>query len=81
MKLIFSEEEKKTLNKVSDITGVDYVNDMEVKDFITALRDMVVEYNRIVEELEDLKTDVNENYTMKEIDWYDHYGISRKDFC
>lgn len=79
--IVYTEDEKKTLEEVSDITGVDYVTDMKVGDLINALSDMVVEYNNKNEELEDLEEDVNENYTRKEIDYYDYYGVSRNDFC
>lgn len=83
--------DKEVYEKISEITGVDYEG-MYYKDpdidyllvFSEAvnnmLEDMLVEYNRKVEEIEDLKQDIEDNYEPKKIDPYEEYGISINDF-
>ena len=83
--------DKEVYEKISEITGVDYEG-MYYKDpdidyllvFSEAvnnmLEDMLVEYNRKVEEINDLKQDIEDNYEPKKIDPYEEYGISRNDF-
>lgn len=83
--------DKEVYEKISEITGVDYEG-MYYKDpdidyllvFSEAvnnmLEDMLVEYNRKVEEINDLKQDIEDNYEPKKIDPYEEYGISINDF-
>jgi len=78
-----SDEDLEKLQEISDTTGIDYElkgNLVPVDSLIYALKDMLYEYHNILEELEDLKEDVEENYKPKDIDPYDYYGVSRKDF-
>lgn len=78
-----SDEDLEKLQEISDTTGIDYElkgNLVPIDSLIYALKDMLYEYHNILEELEDLKEDVEENYKLKEIDPYDYYGVSRNDF-
>lgn len=71
------------MKKVSEITGVDYEitgKFVPVDSLSAALFDLLCEYNNKVDELEEVKCDLNENYTLKRIDEYDMYGVSRNDF-
>lgn len=92
-----NESNYETLQKASDITLVDY----DIKWFdaenidgyidsdglLEMIKDLVVEYNRKEEEVEELKKeiknmeeDIAENYKPKITDPYDYYGVSRRDF-
>lgn len=71
------------LERVSNITGVDYEitgKFVPVDNIVCALFDLLCEYNNKVDELEEVKCDLNENYTPKRVDEYDMYGVSRNDF-
>lgn len=79
-----------TLKKVSDITLVDYdikwfdaenvEGYIDSEGLLSMIEDLIVEYNRKKEELEDLYQDIEDNYEPKRIDPYDYYGVSRSDF-
>ena len=80
-----NEKELETLTKVSEITGVDYDGkewhqDLTPETLIEALKDMICEYHRIEEELEEHKKHCEEFHEEKKIDPYDYYGVSEKDF-
>lgn len=71
------------IKKVSDITLTDYETIGEfipVESLISALFDMLYEYNREEERIEDLKNEINENYELKKFNPYDEYGIGANDF-
>lgn len=71
------------MKKVSEITGVDYEitgKFVPVDSLSAALFDLLCEYNNKVDELEELKSDLNEHYTLKREDLYEEYGVSRNDF-
>ena len=83
MYLELSDKDKEIIERISKITGVDYElkgNLVPIDSLVYALLDMLYEYDRKEEELEDLKQDIEDNYELKKIDPYDEYGISRKDF-
>lgn len=78
-----TDEDLKKLEKIADITGVDYElkgNLVPVDSLIYALKDMLFEYRKKEEEVEDLHQDIEDNYEPKRIDPYDYYGVSRSDF-
>jgi hypothetical protein len=71
------------LERVSNITGVDYEitgKFVPVDNIVCALLDLLCEYNNKVDELEELKDEINECYTPKHADPYEEYGVSRNDF-
>ena len=79
--------ELKTLNKIADITDVDYElkgNFIPADSLFIALKDMLYEYNSMKEHMEDkisdLEYDLENNYEPKRFDPYEEYGISPKDF-
>lgn len=74
-----NEKEMETLTKVSEITDVDYDGkewhkELTIKNLFDALSDMVVEYHRLEEKLEDNGTtgSVFEHDEFKE--WRDYNG-------
>ena len=76
-------EDLERLKRVSNITGIDYEitgKFVPVDSVVSALFDLLCEYNNKVDELEDLKSDLNEHYTLKREDEYEVYGVSRNDF-
>lgn len=76
-------EDLEKLNKIADITGVDYElknNLVPVDSLIYALKDMLYEYHKKEDELADLKQDLEDNYEPKKIDPYEECGVSRYDF-
>ena len=83
MYIALNEDELKKINEVVNITGTDaeLINHLIPVDALSALLfDLLCEYNHKVEELEDLKSDLNEHYTLKREDEYEVYGVSRNDF-
>lgn len=71
------------MKRVSDITGVDYEitgRFVPVDNIVSALFDLLCEYSNKEDELEDLKSDLDEHYTLKHVDEYEEYGISSRDF-
>ena len=79
MKLVPNEKELKIIERASDITDVDY-GDIELEDLFIIIQDLVVEYNKLQEQLEDEIQDKEENYEQKKVDYYINYGLSERDF-
>ena len=79
-----------TLKKASDITLVDYdikwfdaenyEGYIDSEGLLSMIEDLIVEYNHKQEELEDIKQDIEDNYTPRRIDPYEEYGVSKNDF-
>lgn len=83
MYIALNESELKRIKEVEEITGTDteLINHLIPSDnLIALLDDLLCEYNHKVEELEDLQSDLNEHYTLKHVDEYEEYGVSRNDF-
>lgn len=78
-----SDEDLEKLEKIAEVTGVDYElrgNLVPVDSLIYALKDMLYEYHKKEEKIEELEQDIEDNYEPKKIDYYDYYGVSRNDF-
>lgn len=76
-------EELRVINEISDITGVDYelVNNMiQVEGLVEALKDLLAEYHKKEEDIEDLQNNIENNYELKTIDPYEEYGVSEREF-
>lgn len=67
-------------SNVIKITGVDYTGMLTLKDIHNIIKDLVCEYHRLEEELEDAKEHCKEHHQERKIDYYDEYGISERDF-
>lgn len=59
MKIRLNEELEK---KVVEITGVDYTGDLQLYDIETLIEDLIYEYHKKEEELEDLEQNIEDNY-------------------
>lgn len=61
-----SEKEEKIMNEIEKITGMTYCQKnshlIGMDEIVSALEDLHCEYERKVEELQDFKEDVKENY-------------------
>lgn len=79
MKLVLNEKEKAVIERASKITDVDY-GDIELEDLFIIIQDLVVEYNKLQEQLEDEIKDKEENYEERKVDYYVNLGLSEKDF-
>ena len=83
MKYELNEKELNIVKQVEKINLCDYGvknNLISVDYLVCALADMIVEYDRKCEELEDLENNINENYSLKKIDEYDEIGMNKNDF-
>lgn len=79
-----------TLRKAIEITGVDYdIKWYDAENFEgyirevyieTLIADLLVEYGKLQEELEDTKQHCKEFHQEKAINYYEEYGINEKDF-
>lgn len=81
--------DEKLYEQISDLTETDYegwLNKNREEYFVASekvlnmLQDLIWEIEHWKEQYEDLKQDVEENYKLKDVDPYDYYGVSRKDF-
>ena len=73
------EKEMEMVEKVSKITGTDFelINHLiPVENLVSALAEMLYEYNNKCEELEDIEENLRTNYKPIPID----YGMSDRDF-
>ena len=61
-----------------DAENIDGYIDSE--ELLSIIQDLVVEYHKKEEELEELKEHCKEHHQEKKIDYYDEYGISERDF-
>lgn len=81
MKEVYVSVEKKLYERVSEITTTDYKieNDrIEVDTLLGMIEDLISEYDRVEEELNDIQNDMEENY--QRISIVDQYDVSDRDF-
>lgn len=72
--------EKGLADYVVQITGVDYYGKLELKDIENMVKDLVNEYHKLEERLEEQEEHCKEFHTEKKFDKYDYYGVSKEDF-
>lgn len=80
---LLNDGEMKRIREVEEITGTDAEvvgKFIKVDNLYALLSDLLCEYNHKVEQLEDLESDLNANYTPKHVDEYELYGVSQNDF-
>jgi hypothetical protein len=78
-----NDNEVAIIKDISKITFTDYKiegNLIEVDTLIGAIEDLLTEYHRKEEELEDLHNEISENYELKRVNPYEEYGVSEKEF-
>lgn len=76
-------DELEMLENVSKMTYTDYeiVNDLiPAENLLAAIYDLVIEVDRLKEQIEDMEQDIENNYEAKRYDPYTEYGVSEKDF-
>lgn len=76
-------DELEMLENVSKMTYTDYeiVNDLiPAENLLAAIYDLVIEVDRLKEQIEDMEQDIENNYEVKRYDPYTEYGVSEKDF-
>ena len=72
--------EKGLADYVVQITGVDYYGKLELKDIENIIKDLVCEYHKLEEKLEDKEQYCQEWHTEKKVNYYEEYGINRNDY-
>lgn len=83
MYIALNDEEIKKLEEIKEITMTDVFNIHQlysVNDIFSLMCDLLCEYHKLQEKLEDIEKDIDENYQVKERDLYDEYGVSVNDF-
>lgn len=81
--------DKELYKRISNETGVDYsgiivtedVFYIEEETIVDMIKDLLCEIGNKEETIEDLENDIRNNYEPKNIDPYEEYGVSEKDFC
>lgn len=72
--------EENTLKSIRDITRITYSNPISEDDAISIIEELVREIEHKEEELSSLQNDIENNYELKNVDLYEEYGVSEKDF-
>lgn len=83
MYYMMSDDELKKMQEVSEITLTDYEitgKFVPVEKLMAAIEDLLVEIHREQEKITDLENDINNYYELKNVDQYEEYGVSEKDF-
>lgn len=84
LKYELDEKEIEQIKRIEEITDVDYEiigNYIPLDSFVCMTKDMLYEYNRLKEKLEDMEKDMNDNYEPIHYDPYEYRGVSVHDFC
>lgn len=71
---------KELIDKIVEITGVDYYGKLDLEDIINIIKDLITEYHNLEEKLEEKEEYCREHHKEKEINPYDEFGISESDF-
>lgn len=74
-------EEK--LKEITKITMGDYeakLNYIPSENIINIIDDLLSEIHRLEEKNQDLEQEIENNYELKEVNPYEEYGISERDF-
>lgn len=75
------DEEK--LKQIQEITCTDYeakLGYLPVESLNDIIDDLILEVHRLEEKIEDMQQDIENNYELKNINPYEEYGISERDF-
>lgn len=76
-------DELEMLENVSKMTYTDYeiVNDLiPAENLLAVIYDLVIEVDRLKEQIEDMEQDIENNYEAKRYDPYEDNGVSISDF-
>lgn len=75
------DEEK--LKQIQGITCTDYeakLGYLPVESLNDIIDDLLLEIHRLEEKIEDMEQDIENNYELKNVNPYEEYGISERDF-
>lgn len=75
------EEEK--INEIQELTMTDYdakLGYIHSDNLVSMIDDLLYEIHNLQEKIEDMQNDIDNNYELKETNFYEEYGISEKDF-
>ena len=78
MYMKLDESNKETLERISNITDVDYEiqgDFVEVESLMTALKDMLVKYDKLEEDFEDYKTNYDDEDDPHDVWWEHQQGL------
>lgn len=81
MKEVYVTIDKKLYERVSSITTTDYQivdNKIEINNLLGMMEDLLEEYDRLEEEFDDMKNDIEYNY--KRVPVNEQYEIYDRDF-
>jgi phage host-nuclease inhibitor protein Gam len=73
----------KTIKRAEEATCTDYDllgNFIPVENMITIIEDLLLEIDRLEEKMKDTQNDIENNYELKNVNPYEEYGVSEKDF-
>lgn len=76
-------DELEKINRVSNITFTDYElkgNFISVESMMSAIEDLLIEIDKLEEAKKDMQQDIENNYELKNVNPYEEYGISERDF-
>lgn len=71
------------LKEITKITMGDYeakLNYIPSENIINIIDDLLSEIHRLEEKNQDLEQEIENNYELKEVNPYEEYGISERDF-
>lgn len=83
MYYMLSDDELKKIEQVSEMTLTDYEvtgKFVPVSSLMNVIEDLLVELHKEQEKITDLENDINNYYEIKNVNEYEEYGVSEKDF-
>lgn len=75
--------DKELIDEVEEITDVDYERKEDmllVDNVISMIKDLIYEIHKRDEMINDIKEEIEEKYELRQIDPYEEYGISERNF-
>jgi len=76
-------DELEKIKEVSKITFTDYelLGDfIPVENMMNVIEDLLYEVHKFEEEIQDMQRDIENNYELKNVNPYEEYGMSERDF-
>lgn len=82
-KLKLKNREIATIRRVEAITDTDYELEgdyIEPESLLCAIEDLILQIDRLVDDISELENDIENNYELKHVDPYEEIGMSERDF-
>ena len=80
---MFYKIEEEKLKEITRITMGDYeakLNYIPSENIINIIEDLLCEIHNMEEKIKDMEQDIENNYELKNVNPYEEYGISERDF-